>query len=130
MSDNLNFMQAIAEGVARSLNAESIEWEEFSVVVEVDDQGYVSGTYGYAYTTAGDPNAIAPDIDDIEDAVRAYWEWLRPSNDKGFIKMPFQANRHTRKVNADFEYENSARWAVTPANVDDITSLLRPNLNV
>ena len=130
MSDNSDFMQAIAEGVARYLNAESIGWEEFSVVVEIDDQGYVSGTYGYAYTTTGDPSAFAPDIDDIEDAVHAYWEWLRPANDKCFIKMLFQANRHTGKVNADFEYDNSARWAVTPANIDNIISLLRPNLNV
>eukprot|EP00913_Durusdinium_trenchii_P010530 g9874.t1 len=83
-----------------------LEWTEVSIVVEVDDEGYVTGTYGYAYDTAGKPTAVAPDIDEIEEPVVAYREWLRLYDDKGFIKMLFQFNRTNSKVNADFEYEN------------------------
>ncbi|HTF66439.1 MAG TPA: hypothetical protein VK638_27525 [Edaphobacter sp.] len=57
-----------------------------------------------------------------------YWEWLRQDGDKGFRKILFQFNRVSRKVNADFEYEDPERWQVTPRNVDDIIPQLRPNL--
>jgi hypothetical protein len=60
--------------------------------------------------------------------VNAYREWLRQEGDRGIIKMLFQFNRVTRKVNADFEYDNPSRWLVTPKNLDRMIEELRPKL--
>jgi len=128
MSENMDYMGAIAKAILNSKELQQLEWTQVSVVFEIDDDGYVTGTYGYAYDDAGEWSAVAPDIDEIEEPVVAYREWLRLDGDKGFMKMLFQFDRENSKVNADFEYEDSMRWNVTPANLDKITQELRPNL--
>jgi len=128
MSENMEYMGAIARAIFNSQEMQPLEWTEVSIVFELDDDGYLTGTYGYAYDTAGKSTAVAPEIDEVEEPVAAYREWLRQDGDKGFIKMLFQFNRTNSKVNADFEYENPARWNVSPANIDKITEELRPKL--
>ncbi|MEO4000439.1 hypothetical protein [Mesorhizobium sp. CAU 1732] len=128
MSVNMKHASNIAKGVVESIDFNGLEWAEVSVVFQVDDEGFVTNTYGYSYDDDGKPTAIAPDIDNVEEPVRAYREWLRQEGDKGFTRMLFQFNRNTLKVKADFEYDNVARWKVTPANIDTITEELRPRL--
>ncbi len=126
MSENMEYMGAIAKAIFNSKEMQQLDWTQGSIVFEVDDDGYLTGTYGYAYDTFGKPNAVAPDIDDVEAPVLAYREWLLQKGDKGFIKLLFQFDRVNSKVNADFEYENPARWNVTPANIDRIMDELAP----
>ncbi|MES5097016.1 hypothetical protein ABUK73_02175 [Agrobacterium sp. BA1120] len=126
MSENMEYMGAIAKAIFNSQEMQRLDWTQASIVFEVDDDGYLTGTYGYAYGTSGKPNAVAPDIDDVEAPVLAYREWLLQEGDKGFIKLLFQFDRVNSKVNADFEYENPARWSVTPANIDRIMDELAP----
>ncbi len=104
------------------------KWDEFTIVFEFDDEGEVNGSYGYSYERAVEANAFAVDPDDVSPQVNVYCEFMRIKGDKGMIKMLFQFNRVTRKVNADFEYENPSRWKVTPKNIDTIVEELRPNL--
>jgi hypothetical protein len=42
--------------------------------------------------------------------------------------MLFQFNRRNNKVNADFEYDDTDRWKVTPNNLDPMIEELRPKL--
>ncbi len=128
MSDNMEYMGHIANAIMVSQDLKEISWKQVSIVFEVDDDGYVTGTYGYAYNGAAAPVAVAPDIDEIEEPVQAYREWLRQDGDKGFAKMLFQFDRENSKVNADFEYDNLARWSVTPANLETVIDELRPRL--
>lgn len=128
MSENMEYMGAIAKAIFNSQEMQRLDWTQASIVFEVDDDGYLTGTYGYAYGASGKPNAVAPDIDDVEAPVLAYREWLLQEGDKGFIKLLFQFDRANSKVNADFEYENPARWNVTPANIDRIMDELAPKL--
>ena len=118
MSENMEYMGAIAMGIFDSEDLRKADWKQVSIVFEVDADGFVTGTYGYAYDAVGGSFAVAPDIDDVEAPVKAYREWLRQEGDKGFIKMLFQFDRETSKVNANFEFENNARWSVTPANIE------------
>ncbi len=93
------------------------------------DDGEVSSTYGYAYDASGNWTAISFKPREVRPRVNAYREWLRLEGDKGFIKMLFQFNRETRKVKAEFEYDNADRWKITPENVDAMIDELRPDLD-
>jgi hypothetical protein len=128
VSDNLELMGRIARSILDSGELNAFDWREFTLVISFDDEGDVNGTYGYAYLSDGEWEAIAVDPDAVDPSAKTYREWLRNEGDKGMIKMLFQFNRNTRRVKADFEYENPKRWQVTPANIDKIVEELRPNL--
>ncbi|MBM7046362.1 hypothetical protein [Rhizobium lusitanum] len=128
MSENMELMGDIARAIVNSGKMQGVEWVEISIVVTVDESGEASEIFGYAYDEKGNYTAVAPKLREIEQPVAAYREWLRQDGDKGFRKILFQFNRVSRKVNADFEYENLGRWQVTPKNVDAIIAQLRPNL--
>ena len=108
---------------------DGVDWSEFTLIIGFDSDGDIDETYGYAYGPDGKSNAFSvagPRL--IRPEANAYRERLRLEGDKGIIKLLFQFNRNTRRVNADFEYENPKRWQVTPANIDKIVEELRPNL--
>lgn len=128
MPDNMDMMGAIAKGIVNDDALSDGNWTEASIVFSFEDDGFCSGHYGYAYDSDGKPRAFTLDSMDAELAASAYREWLQIEGDKGFKKMLFQFNRETRKVNAEFEFENTSRWQVTPKNIDTITEQLRPNL--
>jgi hypothetical protein len=128
MSENLELMGDIARAIVNSSKMQGVDWVEISIVVTVDESGEPNEIFGYAYDEKGKYTAVAPKLREIEQPVAAYWEWLRQDGDKGFQKMLFQFNRASRKVNADFEYNDRGRWKVTPNNVDSIIAQLRPGL--
>lgn len=128
MSENTELMGEIARVLVSHQKMAGIDWTELTVVFTFDDDGDVNSSYGYAYDAKGDWTAISFRPRDVRPQVNAYREWLRQEGDKGFIKMLFQFNRVTRKVNADFEYDDPSRWQVTPKNVDQMIQELRPNL--
>src|SRR5262245_6389296 len=128
MPENLQLMGDIASAIVNSKKMEGVDWSEISIVVTVDDGGEANEIFGYAYDASGYYTAVAPRLREIEQPVATYWQWLRNDGDKGFQKILFQFNRISRRVNADFEYEDPRRWQVTPNNVDGIIAQLRPNL--
>ncbi len=128
MSENMELMGNIARGIFDDSSLQGVEWDELSVVFSFEDDGFCSGNFGYAYTKHGKETAFAVDSMEVEKVAESYREWLRQEGDKGFIKMLFQFNRVTRKVNADFEYDDPSRWQVTPKNLDRMIEELRPDL--
>lgn len=128
MTENMALMGDIARNIVTCGELEGVDWVEVSAIFAFDDDGDVNSSYGYAYDAQGEAHAAAFLYDDVETAVKAYREWLKQEGDKGMIKMLFQFNRQSRKVNADFEYADANRWQVTPKNVDTITHQLKPNL--
>jgi hypothetical protein len=127
-SENMVHMNEIAHAIANCGRLDGIDWLEVSAIFGMDDDGDVNESYGYAYDRAGKAHAVTFLVDPVTQAVERYRKWLRQDGDRGFIKILFQFNRDSRKVNADFEYENPARWQVTPKNIDTIVNELRPGL--
>ncbi|WP_292868069.1 hypothetical protein [Mesorhizobium sp.] len=128
VSHNMQMMGAIARAIADSGELAGVDWVEVSAIFAFDADGDVNQSYGYAYDARGEAHAATFLEDGIEREVNAYREWLRKPGDKGLIKMLFQFNRQTLRVNADFEYDDPLRWQVTPDNLDTIVKQLRPNL--
>jgi hypothetical protein len=128
ITQNMQLMGAIAREIVNSTELRGVDWVEVSAIFAFDSDGDVNESYGYAYDVNGQAHAAAFLYDDIEREVKAYREWLRKPGDKGLIKMLFQFNKVTRRVNADFEYDNPLRWQVTPNNLDTVVEELRPRL--
>jgi hypothetical protein len=128
MSENMELMGQIAKSIIESGELDSFDWREFSLVIGFDEEGDANETYGYAYLDGANWEAISVFPRVVRPSATAYREWLRGEGERGMIKMLFQFNRVTRKVNADFEYDNPRRWQVTPKNIDKIVEELRPNL--
>jgi hypothetical protein len=128
MSENMERLGNIARGIVNDDGLRDVDWVELSVVFRFQDDGFCSGNFGYAYDEHGRETAFTVDSMEVEKEAESYREWLRQEDDKGFSKMLFQFNRVTRKVNADFEYDDPSRWQVTPKNLDSIVKELRPNL--
>lgn len=128
MSENMEMMGSIARAISDDSSVAKIDWVELSIVFSFEEDGFCAGHFGYAYDQEGVPTPFTLDSMDAETAASSYREWLRQEGDKGALKMLFQFNRATRKVNAEFEYEDTSRWKVTPKNIDVITEELRPNL--
>lgn len=128
-SENMELLGAIAREIVACGELDDVDWIEVSAVFAMDDEGDVNESYGYAYDGNGRAHAAAFLYDRVEREVKRYRDWLGEPAGKGFIKMLFQFNRRTHKVNATFEYSDLTRWQVTPDNVDRITAELRPRWN-
>ncbi|MEZ0472783.1 hypothetical protein [Luteimonas salinilitoris] len=127
-SRSLEYMSEIARVVAQGEDLQELAWDEVIIVFGFDEDGSVNETYGYAYEQGGPSHPFALRPRYVRPAVDAYREWLRLERDKGMIKMLFQFNRRSLKVQADFEYDDPSRWKVTPNNIDTIVEELRPRL--
>lgn len=129
MSENMEMLENIARAVRGDINVSRNDWTELSIVFSFEDDGFCPGHFGYAYDEDERTTPFTLDGVDAEISTGNYREWLRQDDDRGMIKMPFQSNRQSRKVQAALEYNSSSRWQVTPANIDVITDELRPNLD-
>ncbi|MBO0664587.1 hypothetical protein LQ948_18730 [Jiella sp. MQZ9-1] len=128
MSNETEYTAGVVREIIASGELDGFNWSEFSLVVGYDKDGDVDQTYGYAYASDGAWRAFAVTPRLVRPSLNRYRERLRQEGDTGIIKLLFQFNRDTGRFNSDFEYENAARWQVTPANIDTIVQDLQPNL--
>ncbi len=128
MSDNAEYVGNLVAAIIETGKVSQENWEEFSLVLGFNGDG-VNDTYGYSYDGDGRWKAFSVRPSLISKEAEAYRKWLRQKDDKPFIKMLFQFNRENNGFNADFEYEDTSRWKVTPANIDRVIEELRPKLN-
>lgn len=127
MSENSELVEDLVGAIINSDQIEQQNWQTFSLVIVFQDDR-VSETYGYSYDVEGEWEAFSVRPRLVNAEAGSYREWLKQENDKAVIKMLVQFNRASNKFNVDFEYENPARWSVTPSNVNEITKELHPQL--
>ena len=132
MDENLEHLGNVTREIIKSEDFSDdlcgFEWVEFTYVFDVDEDGLLVASSGYAYDKEGDYMPSAVGSEELESAIKNYRTWLSKDTDKGFMKMLFQFNRDSGQVQADFEYDDPMRWKVTPNNIDDMIEELRPNL--
>lgn len=127
MTENLELLSNIARDVQRSSSLEGVEWEEIAIVVDMSTAD-VRSVFGYAYDSNGEYTSVAPRFRELAASLEAYREWLRLENDIGFTVMLFQFNVKTLRVRAEFSYDSTNPWRITPDNVYTMIEVLRPRL--
>jgi hypothetical protein len=127
--ESLRHLGEIARILMENPELQALDWSELTLAFCFDEDGDVRRTYGYAYSASGQSHPFSVWPRSVRPEVNRYREYMRLKDDVGFIKMLFQFNRISRRVKADFEYDDMSRWAVTPDNIDTIVDELKPNLD-
>lgn len=127
MSENPELVEDLLGAIINSDQIEQQNWETFSLVIAFQDDR-VSETYGYSYDVEGEWEAFSIRPRLINAEAGSYRDWVKIENGNAVIKMLVQFNRVSNRFNVDFEYENRARWSLTPSNLNEITKGLHPQL--
>lgn len=127
MSENSELVEDLLGAIINSDQIEQQNWETFSLVIAFQDDR-VSETYGYSYDVEGEWEAFSIRPRLINAEAGSYRDWVKIENGNAVIKMLVQFNRVSNRFNVDFEYENRARWSLTPSNLNEITKGLHPQL--
>jgi hypothetical protein len=87
------------------------------VLISVVESGAVDVS-GFCYTEDGRAVPVSPTDFALFDAIDALRQAMAEADDgRAWLAALFRIRRADGKLSAEFEYEQAARWAVTPANV-------------
>jgi hypothetical protein len=128
MSDNSEYVASLVRAIIESGELKQNEWQEFSLVCSFAPSG-INQSYGYSYSADGNWEAFSVRPRLIREQADSYRQWLSADKDQPIIKLLLQFNRESRDFNIDLEYDDQARWQVTPNNLDRVIEALRPNLS-
>lgn len=120
----------VATGLIRALienmRGARDDWASLAVVIDLRGRR-IAGTHGYAYSPDQTVSAVASRPSGIMPAVEAYLESKYPPEKEPPMSILVQVGRDSGTYEVTFEYDDAARWKVTPANLEQIREELRPN---
>ncbi len=127
MTDPSRLVREVAQLLLDDARLAALDWAALSIVMRPDDGGPAS-ILGYAYADDGEFTATVPDDPQVFDAGRRLREAMAAQNPTGraWGAMLVQLRRSDLKLRVEFEYDDAARWDVTPANWDSRPQELRP----
>jgi hypothetical protein len=99
------------------------DWQGISVVVQVAPRQRL---FGYVYRPDGTWSAGMPDMNATLDKAVALSEAMRADGKEPWKACLIQIVRPGPKLKVDFEYDDPARWIVTPGNLKQKVEELRP----
>jgi hypothetical protein len=114
----------IARMVAQSQTGESDDWTGISVVAIVDEASVQVSSYRYdaqGQAEPGDPGDFS-----VNRKFRELNALMRQPTGRHWKSALMQIRRGTGEVTIDFEYDDAARWKVTPLNLGTMPDQLRP----
>jgi hypothetical protein len=101
----------------------ALAWEGLTLVSY--DEG--TGLFGYAYLKDGSWKAVAPDGFSVLRRAGDLNRAMSTNGDPLWKNALIQLRRSPElQLNVKFEYEDGARWRVTPANLEERMEELRP----
>ncbi|GLS46837.1 hypothetical protein [Methylobacterium brachythecii] len=100
-------------------------WNTLSLVATMRDENVVQ-LHGYVYLDAGKTAAETPRESKIAQRFVELHQVMRQRDGKPWKAALVQIWRETAKVSYFFEYDDAARWKVTPTNYEAMREELRP----
>jgi hypothetical protein len=109
-------LHRLAETIAADSELMLDGWTHLVLTSRIEDD--MLNMNGFCYTEAGDAVPVSPRDFSIFDVLQELRETMAKADGKApWIAALFRIERKTGKLNAEFEYEQIERWAITPANV-------------
>jgi hypothetical protein len=102
-------------------------WTGIAVVFQLpegDESHY--GAFGYRYDHADWEGFLLRDFDPYAERMLRFRKASQLPNDKPWCASLMQITREGMKLVCDLEYDDPARWDVTPANLETRVRELRP----
>jgi hypothetical protein len=103
----------------------TLDWESCALVAAFEDGALRLS--GFAYLPAGDYVAATPKEPQLPDAIRALRDAMKQSGAPEWGACVIRIVRATRKITVEFEYDDPARWAITPATLAQVAERARPS---
>lgn len=101
-------------------------WDGFALIARYGDEGIDRRVSGFRYVDGGGFEAATPRDPALGDALDALRESTRVDGKPPWEACVIQLRRASGRLHADFEYDDPARWDITPATLDDVAERARP----
>lgn len=100
-------------------------WSSLSLVATMRDRNTVQ-LHGYAYLDDGKIEAVTPRVSTVAQRFVELHHAMGERDPRPWKAALVQIWRETAKVSFFFEYDDEARWKVTPMNYQTMREDLRP----
>lgn len=100
-------------------------WSSLSLVATMRDENTVQ-LHGYAYLDGGKTEAVTPRASTVAQRFVELHRAMRERDPRPWKAALMQIWRSNAKVSFFFEYDDAARWRVTPGNFREMREELRP----
>jgi len=100
------------------------DWRGIAVVIQIEPRKRL---FGYMYLSDGSWTAAIPEPRPAIEKALALAEAMRVEGKAGWKTCLIQISAPDGRMKVDFEYDNPARWDVTPANLEERVEALRPD---
>ncbi len=102
----------------------ALDWESHALIARFE--GEALRLSGFAYLHTDDYVAATPDDPQLPRAIVELREAMRQSGALDWHACVVRIVRATRRITVEFEYDDPARWAVTPATLAEVARRARP----
>ncbi len=99
-------------------------WEVSAIVFDFVNGG--ESMYGYIFRADSSWKSELPDGDGAMDQMLALQSAMEKQTGKKWQRALLHIWRDTGKMNVTFEYDDPARWQISPANLEESVNALRP----
>ena len=112
--------------VIENMSGAGSDWDSLAMSIVVRN-GRVAGTSGYVYAADGASVPVASRPSGVQPVLTEYLETRYGSDDAPPVALLLQFDRVSGQYEVTFEDADSARWKVTPANLEGFAARLRPD---
>ncbi len=103
-----------------------VDWNGFALIVRYDDAGIDRRISGFRYVDGGGFEAATPRDAALGDALDALREATRVDGRAPWAACVVQLRRTSKRLHADFEYDEPERWDIVPATLHEVAERARP----
>jgi hypothetical protein len=100
-------------------------WDGYALIVEYGEDAS-RRIAGFRYLDGGGFEAATPRDAALGDALDALREATRIEGEPAWGACVVQLRRDSGRLHADFEYDDPARWAITPQTLSEVAERARP----
>lgn len=102
-------------------------WDGYALIARYGEGAIARRLSGFRYLDDGGFEAATPQNDEaVAAALDALREATRVEGKAPWDACVFQIRRDTRRIHAEFEYENPEQWDVTPQTLASVVERARP----
>lgn len=123
-TDKDALVNEIGRLIAEDARANAQPWEAYALIVAYD--GNVRRFNGFAYGADGSRSAASLTPEPLGDLVDALREATRVDGQAPWQACVVRLVRDTRRITLEFEYDDPARWDITPQTLEEVAERARP----
>lgn len=123
-TDKDALVKEIGRLIAEDARANAHPWETYALIVAYDDN--MRRFNGFAYDGDGGYAAATPTPEPLGETIDALREATRADGKASWQACVVRLVRDTRRLTLEFEYDDPARWDVTPQTLEAVVERARP----